>query len=102
MFESKLKLYEMEEKLCGLGFFRISKSCLVNLKYIKTIRNDVERRIRITLKNGEHVIVSRQYAKGVSSIFALGEKGIPLSTIIQFLALAFMITVFRWIFLLII
>lgn len=37
-------------------------------------------------------------AEGVSSIFALGEKGIPLSTIIQFLVLALMITMFRWIF----
>ena len=37
-------------------------------------------------------------AEGVSSIFALGEKGIPLSTVVQFLALAFMITMMRWIF----
>ncbi len=37
-------------------------------------------------------------AEGVSSIFALGEKGIPLSTIIQFLLMAFIITVLRWIF----
>lgn len=65
IFESKLKLYEMEEKLCRYGFFRISKSCLVNLKYIKTIRNDVERRIRLTLKNGEQVMVSRQYAEEI-------------------------------------
>ena len=65
MFESKLKLYEMEEKLCRLGFFRISKSCLVNLKFIKTIRNDVERRLRLTLKNGEQVMVSRQYAEEI-------------------------------------
>lgn len=65
VFESKLKLYEMEEKLCRSGFFRISKSCLVNLKYIKTIRNDVERRIRLTLKNGEQVMVSRQYAEEI-------------------------------------
>ncbi|MBR4965280.1 MAG: LytTR family transcriptional regulator DNA-binding domain-containing protein [Lachnospiraceae bacterium] len=65
VFESKLKLYEMEEKLCRLGFFRISKSCLVNLKFIKTIRNDVERRLRLTLKNGEQVMVSRQYAEEI-------------------------------------
>lgn len=38
-------------------------------------------------------------AKEISSIFALGEKGIPLSTIIQFLMLAFIITMLRWIFL---
>lgn len=63
VFESKLKLYEMEEKLCRYGFFRVSKSCLVNLKYVKTIRNDVERRIRLTLKNGEQIMVSRQYAE---------------------------------------
>lgn len=65
VFESRLKLYEMEEKLCSFGFFRISKSCLVNLKYIKSIRNDVERRIRLTLKNGEQVMVSRQYAEEI-------------------------------------
>ena len=65
VYESKLKLYEMEEKLCRLGFFRISKSCLVNLKYIKAIRNDVERRLRLTLKNGEQVLVSRQYAEEI-------------------------------------
>lgn len=34
----------------------------------------------------------------VSSIFALGEKGIPLSTVVQFLVLALIITVIRWIF----
>lgn len=65
VFESKLKLYEMEEKLCESGFFRISKSCLVNMKYIKTIRKDVERRIRLTLKNGEQIMVSRQYAEEI-------------------------------------
>lgn len=65
VFESKLKLYEMEDKLCRSGFFRVSKSCLVNLRYIKTIRNDVERRIRLTLKNGEQVMVSRQYAEEI-------------------------------------
>ncbi len=65
VYESKLKLYEMEEKLCRSGFFRISKSCLVNLKFIKSIRNDVERKLRLTLKNGEQVMVSRQYAEEI-------------------------------------
>lgn len=37
-------------------------------------------------------------AEEVSSIFALEEKGIPLSTVVQFFALAFMITVLKWIF----
>lgn len=62
VYESKLKLYEMEERLCRSGFLRISKSCLVHLKFIKSIKNDIERKLRLTLKNGEQIIVSRQYA----------------------------------------
>lgn len=65
IYESKLKLYEMEEKLYKSGFFRISKSCLVHLKYIKSIRNDVERKLRLTMKNDEQIIVSRQYAEEI-------------------------------------
>lgn len=62
-YESKLKLYEMEECLCESGFFRTSKSVLVQLRHIKSMKNDIDRRIRITLENGEQIIVSRQYAE---------------------------------------
>lgn len=62
VYESKLRLYEMEERLCESGFFRISKSCLVHLKFIKSLKNDVQRKLRLTLENGEQIMVSRQYA----------------------------------------
>lgn len=62
LYESKLKLYEMEERLMQCGFFRVSKSCLVQLKYIKSLKNDVERKLRLTLQSGEQIMVSRQYA----------------------------------------
>lgn len=64
-YESKLKLYEIDNILCnpcGSGFFRINKSCIVRLKYIRTLKAEIDRRIRITLENGEQLIVSRQYA----------------------------------------
>lgn len=61
-YESKLKLYEMDEKLCNDNFLRISKSCIVRLKYIRSLKADLDRRIRITLENGEQLIASRQYA----------------------------------------
>ena len=61
-YETKLRLYEMEERLCGSGFLRISKSCLVQLRYIRSIKSEFERRLRLTLENGEQMIVSRQYA----------------------------------------
>lgn len=62
IYESKLKLYEMEERLCKSGFFRISKSCLVHLRFIKSIKKDIDRKLRLTLTNGEQIMVSRQYA----------------------------------------
>ena len=61
-FESKLKLYEIEEMLCHGDFLRISKACLVNLKYIRSLKSELDRKIRLTLENGEQIIVSRQYA----------------------------------------
>lgn len=45
------------------GFFRVSKSCLVQLKNIKSLKNDVDRKIRLTLQSGEQIMVSRQYAE---------------------------------------
>ncbi len=61
-YESKLKLYEMDGRLCGGNFLRISKSCIVRLKYIRSLKSEFDRRIRITLENGEQLIASRQYA----------------------------------------
>ena len=62
-YESKLKLYEMNEMLLGSNFLRISKSCIVRLKYIRSLKAELDRKIRITLENGEQLIVSRQYAE---------------------------------------
>ena len=61
-FELKLKLYEVEEQLCQGGFLRISKSSLVQLKFIRSLKAELNRKIRLTLENGEQIIVSRQYA----------------------------------------
>ncbi len=61
-YETKLKLYEIEERLCNCGFLRTGKACLVNLKYISSLKSDINRKLRLTLENGEQLIVSRQYA----------------------------------------
>ncbi len=62
VFESRLKLYEIEQQLCNGGFIRASKSCLVQLKYVRSLKAELNRKIRVTLENGEQIIVSRQYA----------------------------------------
>ena len=58
-FESKLKLYEMEQRLEEFVFFRASKSCLVQLRRIKSLKADMDRKLKLTLENGEQLIVSR-------------------------------------------
>lgn len=62
VYESELKLYELENQLGSKGFFRVSKSCLINLKKIKSLKADINRRILVTMVNGEQIIVSRMYA----------------------------------------
>lgn len=61
-YESNLKLYEIEQELLNQGFIRISKQSIVNLKKVKSLRAEINRKIRITLVNGEQILVSRMYA----------------------------------------
>jgi DNA-binding LytR/AlgR family response regulator len=60
--ETKLHLYELEELLEPCGFLRVSKSCLVQVRRIRSIKADLARKLRLTLETGEQIIVSRQYA----------------------------------------
>lgn len=62
IYESELKLYELEQQLEEYGFFRVSKSVLIHLHNVQSLKADINRRIRITMSNGEHIIASRQYA----------------------------------------
>ncbi len=61
-YESDLKLYEMEQELLEREFFRISKQSIVNVRMIKSLKSDINRKIRITLKNDEQIVVSRLYS----------------------------------------
>ncbi len=63
VYECSFKLYELEQQLDTCGFFRASKSCLIQLKYIHSLKMDLNRKIRVTLENGEQIMVSRQYAE---------------------------------------
>lgn len=62
VYETEQRLYELEERLRGRGFFRASKSALVNFNAIRSLRPDLGGRLRLTMDNGEAVYVSRQYA----------------------------------------
>lgn len=61
-YETDLKLYEVEKDLLEHDFLRISKQVIVNIRMIKSLRSEINRKIRVTLKNGEQIIVSRMYS----------------------------------------
>ena len=63
VYETSLKLYEIEEILTDMGFLRSSKSQIINIAKIESLCPDFGGRIEAIMENGYQLIVSRQYAK---------------------------------------
>jgi len=61
VYESKQKLYELEDMLSVGDFLRISKSVIANLSKIKSLVPAFSGRLEAVLINGEKIIISRQY-----------------------------------------
>ena len=61
VYESKLKLYEIDEQFKNSSFFRAAKSTILNLSKIKNISPAFNGRFEANLKNNEKVIISRQF-----------------------------------------
>lgn len=62
VFDSQMKLYEFESNLAQYGFIRVSKNTICSLRKIKSLKSEVDRKIKITMENGYQIIVSRMYA----------------------------------------
>ncbi|MBE1554715.1 LytTR family DNA-binding domain-containing protein [Sporosarcina limicola] len=69
VYESTLKLYELEELLQETPFIRISKNLIVNTAYVEHVRALFNGKFEATLSNGEKVIVNRHYAKAFKNKF---------------------------------
>ena len=61
VFDTKLKLYEIEEQTRGTKLFRCAKSMIVNIAKIRSVSSSVNGRLEAKLQNGEVVVISRQY-----------------------------------------
>ncbi|ADZ84768.1 LytTR family DNA-binding domain-containing protein [Cellulosilyticum lentocellum] len=61
VYESKLKLYEIENMYAHTDFFRASKSIILNLTKIKHLSPAFNGRFEALLDNDEKVIISRQF-----------------------------------------
>ncbi|MDD7795484.1 LytTR family DNA-binding domain-containing protein [Clostridium sp. 'White wine YQ'] len=61
VYESRLRLYELETEYEKLGFFRASKSTILNISKIKSLNPIFYGKFEALLLNGEKVYISRQY-----------------------------------------
>ena len=61
VYETKQKLYELEEILKEKRFLRISKSMILNLMKVNAIKPALNGRLIAVLKTGEQVVISRKY-----------------------------------------
>ena len=61
VYESKQKLYEIEEMYGNAFFLRASKSVIMNVKKIKYVSPAFSGRFEACFDNGEKQIISRQY-----------------------------------------
>lgn len=61
VYEVRKKLYELEDALAGTDFLRISKSTIVDLSKVMHLSAAFNGRLEAKLKNGEKIIISRQY-----------------------------------------
>lgn len=63
VLETPLRLYELEERLCGGSFFRASKSTIINISKISSLRPELSGKIEVTFCNTKKLYVSRQYVQ---------------------------------------
>ena len=71
VYAVRLRLYELEEQLTPRDFIRVSKSVLVNFGQVRSLRPDLGGRLRLTLSNGEVVVVNRQYVPAIKAKLGL-------------------------------
>lgn len=65
VYETTMKLYELENLLEIHDFMRVNKSCIINLNQVQSMSPDLYGRIIMKMNNGEKIIVSRQYSMNI-------------------------------------
>lgn len=72
-FRIRRTLYDLEEDLTQKHFVRISKSVIVNLRAVKSVAPEDARRLKLLLRNGEWIVVSRNYVSNFKAGIGMKE-----------------------------
>ena len=76
VYQSALRLYELEDALRELDFFRAGRSAILNFRHVRSVRPELGRRWLVTMDNGEQIWVSRQYAGELRDKLQQAERSI--------------------------
>lgn len=71
VYSSPMKLYELEEMLKKSTFVRVSKSCILNIDYLESVRPLLNGKMEATLSNNEKIIINRHYVSEFKKKFGL-------------------------------
>ena len=71
-FQVVMTLAEAETKFSDMGFFRCNKSTVLNVNRVASVKSEMGNRINATLDNGEHVMISRHYARAFRELLRRG------------------------------
>lgn len=68
VLQAGLSLAGAEAEFAGSGFFRCSKSMVINVYHVERLKSEAGNRIDAQMTGGEHVIISRRYAKALRKL----------------------------------
>ena len=71
VLEVKQRLYELEVILSDKDFIRISKSQIVNINKIESLKPELNRTILATMCNGEQLYISRKYVQAIRNMLSM-------------------------------
>ena len=71
VMEINQRLYELENILSDKDFVRISKSQIVNINKIQSLKPELNRTILATMCNNEKLSISRKYVKSIRNILSI-------------------------------
>lgn len=67
----KLRLYELEDRLSGSSFLRVSHGEIVNFDHVKSLDFSMAGALSLRLDNGDAVFVSRRYITKIKSYLGI-------------------------------
>lgn len=74
VYEIRMRLYEVEKEFESQHFIRCSKSVVLNLMLLDSISPALNGRFFAHMKNGEKLIISRQYAPRMKQVVMGGKE----------------------------